>query len=157
MERRGEPYVWTRPDLKPAPLDWEPCQRELDLGSGHWPGWVPVNIGPDDQYHREAWDGAPVPPDGTYELVGPKIQGNPYGLRYHMLMPHGGGPAVLLWRPEDGGRRTFETIKSFLEGFGHEGIVFHHPDGRMAKIRRRDFGFRWPLPGDLATTEEPIR
>ena len=26
-----------------------------------------------------------------------------------------------------------------------EGIVWHHPDGRMAKIKRRDFGLSWPI------------
>ena len=25
-----------------------------------------------------------------------------------------------------------------------EGIVWHHPDGRMAKIKARDFGIQWP-------------
>ena len=24
-----------------------------------------------------------------------------------------------------------------------EGIVWHHPDGRWAKIKRRDFGLKW--------------
>ncbi|GAA0391384.1 hypothetical protein GCM10009530_48340 [Microbispora corallina] len=26
-----------------------------------------------------------------------------------------------------------------LRGWGHEGLVWHHPDGRMAKIEARDF------------------
>ena len=25
-----------------------------------------------------------------------------------------------------------------------EGIVWHHPDGRMVKIKARDFGLPWP-------------
>ena len=27
-----------------------------------------------------------------------------------------------------------------LHAFQFEGIVFHHPDGRMAKIKLKDFG-----------------
>jgi len=38
---------------------------------------------------------------------------------------------------------TFSTgIRTFLEHAGWEGIVFHHPDGRMAKIKGRDFGLK---------------
>jgi hypothetical protein len=43
--------------------------------------------------------------------------------------------------------RDFEGLRSFLKTLdsrfspGHlaEGIVFHHPDGRRAKIKRKDF------------------
>lgn len=38
---------------------------------------------------------------------------------------------------------TFESLKTFLGKIEIEGIVFHHPDGRMCKIRRSDFGFKW--------------
>jgi hypothetical protein len=138
-KREWSPYFIE--DLKPAPDGWEPC-GEPDLVGGHWPGWVPVNILAGDRWHREAWDRVlwtlgRTPPSGTYELLGPKVQGNPYGFPHHVLLPHGMPCAGDV-------PRTFEGIKSFLEGFGHEGIVFHHEDGRMAKIRRRDFGFPWP-------------
>jgi hypothetical protein len=43
--------------------------------------------------------------------------------------------------------RTYEDLRQFLENLdslfspGHlaEGIVFHHSDGRRAKIKRKDF------------------
>lgn len=37
--------------------------------------------------------------------------------------------------------RTFETIKNSLFDLGaqNEGIVYHHPDGRMAKVKYKDF------------------
>lgn len=43
--------------------------------------------------------------------------------------------------------RNFDSLKAFLSTLeskyapGHvaEGIVFHHPDGRRAKIKRKDF------------------
>ncbi|GGH67162.1 hypothetical protein HNQ91_001716 [Filimonas zeae] len=51
-------------------------------------------------------------------------------------MPHGKGVYADF-------ARTFEGIRTFLESFEGEGVVFHHPDGRMCKIKRRDFGMKW--------------
>ena len=36
--------------------------------------------------------------------------------------------------------RTFDGIREFLAPLDIEGIVFHHPDGRMVKIRKDDYG-----------------
>lgn len=36
--------------------------------------------------------------------------------------------------------RTFAGIRQWLTDKGIEGLVFHHPDGRMAKIKKRAFG-----------------
>lgn len=98
-------------------------------------GWVPVDDRPEDRWHREAlteqtsWD------DGTYELVGPKVQGNPEGWPGHQLIRHGN-------IAEDDVPRTFEGLREWLAGQNIEGIVWHHPDGRMAKIKLRDFGLK---------------
>lgn len=35
--------------------------------------------------------------------------------------------------------RDYEALKEFMNTFPHEGIVWHHPDGRMVKIKRKDF------------------
>jgi hypothetical protein len=35
--------------------------------------------------------------------------------------------------------RDFDGLARYLDGLGHEGIVWHHPDGRMAKLKVRDF------------------
>ena len=124
---------------KPPPKDWQPCQQPDDL-TGHWPGWVPISDKPEDQWHYEGYlytASLRFIDDGTYELVGPKIQANPYGLEMHELWKHG---EEKIECPRD-----FEGIKSFLSSLKHEGIVFHHQDGRMCKIRRRDFGFEWPI------------
>jgi len=76
--------------------------------------------------------------DGTYELVGPKIRGNPYGLSGHHLLHHGCTKIHVA-------AITFDGIRSYLEANPTmEGIVWHHPDSRMVKIKRRDFGFKWP-------------
>lgn len=73
--------------------------------------------------------------DGTYECCGPKINGNPENLPDHILIKHG---AEILDVP-----RTKKGIHEFLKNNNIEGIVFAHPDGRMCKIRRADFGLKW--------------
>ena len=114
---------------KTPPAGFEAAQ-DPDPKTGHWPGWLPVGDGPDDRWHREAVK--PGLPDGTYELVGPKIQGNPEGYQVHELVPH--GVETLYDAP-----RTFAALKDYLIARSIEGIVWHHPDGRMVKIKRKDF------------------
>ena len=119
---------------KAPPSGFEPAQ-EPDP-TGHWPGWVPVGDGPADMWHMEAWRlRSDPPPDGTYELIGPKVQGNPEGFEYHALIKHGVDdlPDV---------PRDFAGIRAYLAATDFEGIVWHHPDGRMVKIKAKDFGLR---------------
>lgn len=68
-----------------APPDFE--SEGFDENTGKTVGWVPVGDSTDDKYHREAFN---VPyADGTYELVGPKVQGNKDKFANHLLVPHG--------------------------------------------------------------------
>lgn len=106
-----------------------------DENTGKTVGWVQVGLGPDDKYHREAFNGSES--DGTYELLGPKIQGNKEVCNAHVLLNHSAAKTYPL------APRDFDGIKQFLTDNVIEGIVWHHPDGRMAKIKRRDFGLRW--------------
>jgi len=127
--------LFKRYDAKPGrvpPVGFEAC-GEPDEITGHNPGWVPVLDAPENKHHLEAFRGEFA--DGTYELVGKRIQGNPYGLDGHELRRHG---EVVVEVP-----RTFEGLREWLEVNMVEGLVFHHPDGRMAKIRRKDFNFKW--------------
>jgi hypothetical protein len=110
-----------------------------DPETGKTVGWIAVAAGTEDRYHREAFEAAPDLADGTYELVGPKIQGNPEQYEKHLLVPHHGESLVLADVP-----RTFDALKIWLAGKDFEGIVWHHPDGRMAKIKLRDFGLSRP-------------
>jgi hypothetical protein len=121
-----------RKDDKAPPL-FE--QADFDEETGKTVGWVPCDIGPEDKWHLYAFENEPRLPDGTYELVGPKVQGNPEHWAVHQLVRHG---SIM----EDDVPRTFDGLRDWLAGKDIEGIVFHHPDGRMAKIKLRDFGLK---------------
>jgi hypothetical protein len=112
-------------------VDVDPVGRKLM-------GWVPVGEGPEDKWFRAAFDLLDEKYDGTYELVGPNVQGNPELLACHTLVPHGSPGLVFDYELT----RSFDCIRNFLEHRDVEGIVFHHPDGRMAKIKKKDFGFK---------------
>lgn len=120
---------------KSRPPGWFHWSKDPDQKSGH--GWVPVNDSPNDWQHREVIDLAYKLTDGTYELVGPKIQRNPHHLEQYTLKKHG---SVEIDFPV-----TYDEIKTALATLFEEGVVWHHPDGRMAKIKRTDFGHVWPL------------
>lgn len=130
MVRDGKLYK--RHEVKPGktpPQGFEPA-NEVDQKTGKQQGWLLVGDGPEDQYHREAFDGQA---DGTYELVGPKIQGNPENMPTHTLISHAEA-LVMSDFPRD-----FEGIRAALRDAPIEGVVWHHPDGRMVKIKRKDF------------------
>lgn len=140
--------LYKRHEVKPGKqpsADFE--QVDHDEVTGKRVGWVPVGDGPEDRWHREAWERHHNTHleyfDGTYELIGPKIQGNPHGFTAHVLIQHGFTPidiaADLKLAP-----RVFDGLREWFRGREHEGIVWHHPDGRMAKIKKRDFPAKEP-------------
>ena len=126
---------------KPRPFGWFHWNFEDPSPTGH--GWAPITGGSEDAYHREAWNDPLVESatDGTYELVGPKVQLNPYNRPTHELWRHGG-------RHLRDCPREFSSLREYLTNTPIEGIVWHHPDGRMAKLKRRDFGIQWPMNFD---------
>ncbi|WP_437762008.1 hypothetical protein WMF27_01670 [Sorangium sp. So ce281] len=102
--------------------------------------------GPEDRWIFEAVRGTEFQgwPDGEHsaEALGPSIQGNPLGLASHMVVPFNLEIPVYddVPRSYDGLRGLFQHLESrFAPGHLAEGIVFHHPDGRRAKIKRKDF------------------
>lgn len=127
--------LWKRHELRTgriAPAGFEPAQNR-DPVTGDVPGWVPVGDGPEDARHREAQAAAFMLDEGqTYELCGPKVQSNPEGLPSHVLIAHGNQSLEPF-------PRTFDGIRAALADAKIEGVVWHHPDGRMVKIKRRDF------------------
>lgn len=112
-----------------------------DAATGKRVGWEPAEGTGFFRYLVEAagsrgtelYDWLP----GTYELCGPKINRNPERYAEHRLVRHENAAPVevesLTWE----GIRT--TVLSAAEDDGAEGIVWHHDDGRMAKIKARDF------------------
>jgi hypothetical protein len=136
MWRDGQ--LWKRHELKAGKLlpPGFVAAQDPDQVTGDIPGWVPVGTGPDDVRHREALAAAGGRlPDGTYELCGPKVQKNPEGYDSHVLVRH--GSEVLADCP-----RTFDALRDYLRGRDIEGVVWHHPDGRLVKIKGKDFGLR---------------
>lgn len=128
---------YKRREVKPGqttPHGWIPVMADDETGKEV--GWVPVGNGPEDRYLLAAFDNRPENDrdDGTYEFLGPKSQGNIEKFDEHRLVKH---------RDAEGYQnvpRTFNELCAWLECRDIEGLVFHHPDGRMAKIKKRDFG-----------------
>ena len=138
--RRGE---W-RPEIegKLPPTHWEPCEPAPIGVNRHWPFWVPLAPTGDNSDDYAYWAGIeyflshtePVP--GTYEMVGLGINRNPYRLGFIDLWPHTGEPI-------SGLSPNQAHLIEWFSAYDEEGIVWHHPDGRMAKIKRKDLGFKW--------------
>ncbi len=114
-----------------------PC-CEPDPITGHWPHWVKVSsTDKGDQWYYQAYlnSGSSSLKDGTYEVIGPHFQRNPYGLEKDILVRHGEEVVEV--------ERSFEGIKKYLQDHYIEGIVFWKDGEPMCKIKRRDFGFPW--------------
>jgi hypothetical protein len=129
---------------KTPPEGFVPAQQP-DSVTGHWPGWLKVGDGPEDRWFRDGLEWMDKynisKQDGTYELIGPKINGNKDGFSVHRIIPHGDNL-------DDGNDyentpRTFDKLKAWFTNKNIEGIVWHHPDGRMVKIKKKDFGYKW--------------
>lgn len=124
---------------KKPPEDFVPAQDAADPITGHWPGWVPVTAEkPGYKHHWAAWlrerDRLTA---GTYELCGPHFQSNPYGLTEDTFERHGARVVAAPDRSFDGLRALVQSVQPA------EGIVFHHADGRMAKVCADEFGIKW--------------
>lgn len=131
---------WARREVKPGkkpPPRW--VQVAHDEVTGKSMGWEPVEQSAFAKLHAEVMHNALIDKDdldpGTYELVGPKVNGNPERFDGHRLVPHGQFEL-------DSPGRTYDELESWLQVHDYEGIVWHHPDGRMAKLKRRDFPSR---------------
>lgn len=132
-----ERHIWTRREVKIGkanPPGFQPI--ETDGITGKTVGWEPAEQSGFSKFIDEATEAQPDLLPGTYELIGPKINGNPEDYQAHRLVRHGD---FLLDVP----KLTFAGIRGLLaavnEQMNVEGIVWHHPDGRMVKIKTRDF------------------
>lgn len=104
------------------------------------------NNSPEDRWIFEAVNNTDVSewPDNEHscEALGPKIQGNPLNLEKHTCVPFNMDIPEFSDFPLDYNsmRQFLASMESkYCPGTIAEGIVFHHPDGRRAKIKRKDF------------------
>lgn len=108
--------------------------------TGHHPHWVKVDENnPNDKWFLAALHNTPelLRNDGTYEAFGLHFNGNPYRVDTDMLIRHG---EIVTYVP-----RSFYGIRAFLQMTREEGIVFWKDGEPQCKIKRTDFGFKWPL------------
>lgn len=125
-----------------------PCQPEPDPFSDMRPYWVAVETRKaSDKWIVQAWANTPWigefgdgSADGTYEAVGLHFRGNPYGLDADFLERHGRIKIKNFPRDFDGMREYFRT--HYIEG-----VVFWKDGEPQCKIKRSDFGFKYPVRG----------
>ncbi|MBU2670595.1 hypothetical protein KOI35_44555 [Actinoplanes bogorensis] len=124
---------WGRREVRPArtrPPGYRPVMT--DPVTGKTVGWEPIAQSSYARYHAEALTSGRFTA-GTYELIGERINGNPERIRGHALVAH--AEADRLDVPLD-----FAGLRTWLLAHPQfEGIVWHHPDGRRAKLKHRDF------------------
>lgn len=81
--------------------------------------------------------------EGTFELVGPKINGNPEGFDKHVLIRHGSEDFVeipdLRTINRDDAFAILKEIFTDLKERGIEGVVWWGLDDRRVKLRVHDF------------------
>lgn len=121
-----------------------PTREEKALGAE--PGYIDaLRENPSDKHIFAAVDATNFQswPNGAWscEALGPKIQGGIesttpclYAFSLH--------PVLIVDFPD--GIPTYDLIKSYLESHEIEGIVWHG-HAKTAKIKRRDFGLKWPV------------
>lgn len=123
---------WARREVKPGKTP-PPAFRliSVDPNTGKSIGWEPAYQSSFAKYLEEAIKNDWSKKLGqTYELVGQKINGNPENVSHHELIEHGS-----ISFPND---CNPEFLMEMCRSNGFDGIVWHHPDGRMAKLKVRD-------------------
>jgi hypothetical protein len=138
---------WVRREVKEGkqpPANYVPISTDEETGKTV--GWEPIEQSGFAKWHAEALanhaatnNGIYEPRAGaTYELIGPKVNGNPEREERHWLVEHSKATWMVV---RD---LTFDGIRAAVlhaaEVDGCEGIVWHHGDGiRFAKVKARDF------------------
>ena len=105
---------------------------EPDPVTGHWPHWVKVTAS--DKWHLQAEK--PLE-DGTYELCGPKINGNKDKFEKHVYVNHDSEDILVPITS-----LKYDYLKDFLTNNYMEGLVIKYK-GDAVKVRKSDFGLKW--------------
>lgn len=144
---------WARREVKAgkeAPRGFILVQEDKETGKQV--GWEPVENSGFIKHFREALgyysENLGYPGYGTFELCGPKVNGNPEKLPGHRLLRHDEAETVdeaLIVSNSEELRvaKTRNDLKAMVallgtERFGWEGVVWHHPNGHMVKLKARD-------------------
>lgn len=161
QRRRFRKDQWfARREIKPRvqiPKDFIEC--EYDQSTGKRFGWIPVSQGSFYSLWKEAVDLRPYDCDfldtrsgeyesGTYELIGPKINNNPEGVKRHRLVPHNraeqlGDIQALELDLAQTVEQVYAELKRMMYYLPVEGVVFKDQKTmtKMAKLRRKDFDY----------------
>lgn len=145
--KKGDAFILQDSDLRVLPEGAIALEQAPDPVTFHYPYWVPAPFDlPENKYLKEAVESLEtVVEEGSYELIGPSVNCNPYALTVHRVVKHGASVIEEL----SSTRLSFEIIRQWLINNDGEGLVFHHEhDGRMAKIRRKDFRLVWNPESD---------
>jgi hypothetical protein len=127
---------WARREVKPGkdiPPNWVLADHDAETGKAM--GWEPIEQSSFAKLHAEALTWLTDMEPGTYELIGPKINGNPERAPHHDLVFH---DATII-NTDAPVPLDFDGLRAWLHAHPFEGIVWHGPDGRYAKLKARDF------------------
>ncbi len=112
-------------------------------------GWVSIFNSSFLKYFKEAIELSPYENDlygtnygfipGSYELMGPKINGNPEKLDNHRLMRHAASPVLGDLTLIDYNNNPFNQLKTALTALPVEGVVWYGDEGKRVKLKRKDF------------------
>ena len=127
--------VWARREVKPGkeePPNFRPITT--DPNTHKIMGWEPI-----DQTGWKSFlpDYSGKLSPGTYELCGPKVNGNPEQFTTHVLIPHGDYVTELPELTFDG---LCHTLIHNRELCGWEGIVWWLNGEPVCKLKAKDFG-----------------
>lgn len=108
-------------------------------------GWVPIAQSPFYKYFIEALEGLENRYLGTYELCGPKVNGNPENYKTHTLVHHWSTEQISNVQVLDihdlSVENAYEALKATLDYMPVEGVVWYGMSHGMAKLKRKDFNY----------------
>lgn len=145
FKKKGKEIILTNEELKAKIPEGAIACQEPDEKSGHWPHWVIVKE--DDiskKYILEAFNNLENKIDGTYEAIGPKIQGNPHIESKHIMIPHFSDKLNIQIDEEEMKENPYQYFEEFFnKAFYWEGLVaYNDKDEPIGKIRKSDYGIR---------------
>lgn len=137
MARQSVPGRMAFPD------NFEP--EQFDATTGKHVGWVPIEQSPFHKFLLEAEPKLEKRYLGTYELCGPKINGNPENYKNHTLVHHWSTEQISNVQVLDIHDMTVEdayvALRATLEYMPIEGVVWYGMTHGMAKLKRKDFKY----------------